>query len=85
MKVRRPTALATAAAAVNADAWVREGDQLSAHNGAQPFTARLTLDVTPELRGRIKVAAFRQGRTVADVLRGLLEREFPGEAARTDG
>ena len=41
------------------------------------FAARLTIDVTPELRGRIKVAAFRRGVTVADMLRDLLAREFP--------
>ena len=34
-------------------------------------------DVAPGLRGRIKVAAFRQGLTVADMLRALFEREFP--------
>jgi hypothetical protein len=44
---------------------------------ADAFTARLTIDVTPELRGRIKVAAFRRGATVADMLRDLLAREFP--------
>ena len=38
---------------------------------------RLTLDITPALRARIKVSAFTQGVTVADLLRGLLEREFP--------
>ena len=37
----------------------------------------LTLDVTPALRARIKIAAFGQGVTVAELLRGLLEREFP--------
>ena len=41
------------------------------------YTARLTLDVTPALRARIKIAAFGQGVTVAELLRGLLEREFP--------
>jgi hypothetical protein len=44
------------------------------------FTARLTIDITPELRGRIKVAAFRRGITVADMLRELLAREFPPTA-----
>ncbi|MCP6379741.1 chromosome partitioning protein ParB, partial [Klebsiella pneumoniae] len=39
--------------------------------------ARLTLDITPAMRSRIKVSAFTQGVTVADLLRGLLEREFP--------
>ena len=41
------------------------------------FTARLTIDVTPDLRGRIKIAAFQRGVTVADMLRELLSREFP--------
>lgn len=44
---------------------------------AEAFTARLTIDITPELRGRIKVAAFGRGITVADMLRDLLAREFP--------
>ena len=46
----------------------------------EAFTARLTIDVTPELRGRIKVAAFRRGITVADMLRDLLIREFAESA-----
>ena len=41
------------------------------------YTARLTVDVTPELRGRIKITAFQRGQTVADMLRDLLAREFP--------
>lgn len=41
------------------------------------FTARLTVDVTSGLRGRIKIAAFQRGTTVADMLRELLAREFP--------
>ena len=44
---------------------------------ASAYTARLTIDVTPELRGRIKIAAFGRGVTVADMLRELLAREFP--------
>ena len=47
------------------------------------FTARLTIDVTPALRGRIKVAAFRRGVTVADMLRDLLAREFPADPGET--
>jgi hypothetical protein len=43
---------------------------------ADTFTARLTIDVTPTLRGRIKVAAFERGLTVADMLRALLEARF---------
>jgi hypothetical protein len=62
-----------------AEAWVRAGDgnDLAALARGEVFTARLTLDVTPALRGRIKVAAFSRGITVADMLRALLEREFP--------
>ena len=41
------------------------------------FTARLTVDVTPGLRGRIKVAAFTRGLTVADMLRAMLAEAFP--------
>ena len=62
-----------------AETWVRKGDGAtngSTANRADTYTARLTIDVTPALRGRIKVAAFRQGITVADMLRALLEQEF---------
>jgi hypothetical protein len=41
------------------------------------YTARLTIDVTPDQRARIKIAAFQRGVTVADMLRELLAREFP--------
>ncbi len=58
--------------------WVLAPETLSARNSeASLFTARLTIDVTPEQRGRIKVTAFRRGQTVADMLRELLAREFP--------
>jgi hypothetical protein len=61
------------------DTWVRARDVNVPKNGtrADHFTARLTIDITPELRGRIKVAAFRRGITVAEMLRDLLSREFP--------
>jgi hypothetical protein len=63
------------------DTWVRTPEPRP-NNGAKaaPFTARLTIDVTPELRGRIKVAAFQRGVTVAEMLRDLLAREFPDNA-----
>lgn len=58
--------------------WIKAPDPLPARGvEAAGFTARLTIDVTPELRGRIKIAAFRRGQTVADMLRALLAREFP--------
>ena len=59
-----------------AEAWVRQGEDADIGKG-DLYTARLTVDVTPALRARIKVAAFTQGTTVAETLRGLLEREFP--------
>lgn len=65
-----------------AETWVRQGDgaaNVSTTTRAEVYTARLTIDVTPALRGRIKVGAFRQGVTVADLLRALLEREFPDQ------
>lgn len=62
-----------------AEAWVRgDGSETLPLSKAERYTARMTIDVTPELRGRIKVAAFQQDVTVAEMLRGLLEREFPG-------
>ena len=50
---------------------------------ASGFTARLTIDITPELRGRIKIIAFQRGVTVADMLRELLAREFPSTSGDT--
>lgn len=44
------------------------------------FTARLTIDVTPDLRARIKIAAFERGVTVAYMLRLLLLKAFPRTA-----
>ena len=60
----------------HAEAWIRQGDTTGIQKG-ELYTARLTLDITPALRARIKVSAFTQGVTVAELLRGLLEREFP--------
>ncbi|WP_371434470.1 chromosome partitioning protein ParB [Polaromonas sp.] len=60
----------------HAEAWIRQGDGADLNKG-DLYTARLTLDVTPALRARIKVSAFTQNTTVAELLRTLLEREFP--------
>lgn len=61
------------------DAWVSAPDATTASAPAKSdgFTARLTVDITPGLRGRIKVAAFTRGLTVADMLRALLTEAFP--------
>lgn len=60
----------------HADAWVRQGEGADIGK-TDLYTARLTLDVTPALRARIKIAAFTRGLTVAEMLRALLEHEFP--------
>lgn len=65
-----------------AEAWVRQGDGENLQKG-DLFTARLTLDVTPAMRARIKVSAFTQGTTVAELLRALLDREFPETRSET--
>ena len=57
--------------------WIKTAESPPRTAEASAYTARLTIDVTPELRGRIKIAAFGRGVTVADMLRELLSREFP--------
>ena len=70
-----------AARPVDPDAWVRAPEPSNATKRAGDiYTARLTIDVTPALRGRIKITAFQRGLTVADLLRDLLAREFPDSA-----
>ena len=64
-----------------ASTWVRQADASEIPAKASIYTARLTIDVTPALRGRIKVVAFRRGITAADMLRELLEREYPEDVA----
>ncbi|WP_439861801.1 hypothetical protein [Pseudomonas sp. MBLB4136] len=59
-----------------AEAWIRQGTAIAPSKAAR-YTARLTLDVTPVLRTRIKLAAFNRGVTVAQLLREVLEREYP--------
>jgi hypothetical protein len=62
-----------------ADAWVHQGEAADIGK-TELYTARLTLDVTPALRARIKIEAFTHGLTVAEMLRALLEQEFPEKA-----
>lgn len=68
----------------DAESWIKTSAAPSRRaNEADAFTARLTIDITPAQRGRIKVAAFRRGVTVADMLRDLLAREFPADAGES--
>jgi len=60
------------------ESWIKAPDrQTQRAYPADDFSARLTIDVTADMRGRIKIAAFQRGQTVADMLRALFEREFP--------
>lgn len=65
----------------DAERWIKAPE--SSVRTATGFTARLTIDVTPGLRGRIKVAAFQRGQTMADMLRDLLTRAFPDSPGDT--
>lgn len=63
-----------------AEAWVRDAEPTPPKADApkaELFEARLTLDISKALRGRIKVAAFQRGITVAEMLRAMLEAAFP--------
>ncbi|MFG1433335.1 hypothetical protein V5F44_20695 [Xanthobacter sp. V2C-8] len=73
----RPARRGFASRPADPEHWIKTADAPPRDRETAGFTARLTIDVTPELRGRIKIAAFRRGQTVADMLRDLLAREFP--------
>ncbi len=77
MNVKQPTR--------QAQEWVKQGSVARASESAsraQIYSARLTLDITADLRRRIKLAALSGGTTVADLLRELLEREFASYSDR---
>lgn len=62
----------------DAETWIRTADApIPRVPDAAIYSARLTIDITPDQRARIKIAAFQRGGTVADMLRELLAREFP--------
>ncbi len=73
----KPFAARPRGAGAGAEAWVRAEQGGGPVERQNPYTARLTIDVTPATRGRIKIAAFARGQTVADMVRALLDREFP--------
>ncbi|ARS50235.1 chromosome partitioning protein ParB [Ectopseudomonas mendocina] len=57
-----------------AETWIRKGAGVD--NGkAERYSARLTLDVTPALRTRIKLAAFDRGVTMAEMQREVLKQQ----------
>ena len=73
----RPARRGFASRPADPDQWIRAAGASPRNDSATGYTARLTIDVTPDQRGRIKIAAFQRGVTVADMLRDLLAREFP--------
>ncbi|MFA5964991.1 MAG: hypothetical protein WC804_13315 [Sphingomonas sp.] len=75
----RPAKAGFASRPGDADRWIKAADVVgSGKVGAVAgFTARLTIDVTPALRQRMKLVAVQRGTTVADMARALFEREFP--------
>jgi hypothetical protein len=66
----------------HAEAWIRQGDADALGKG-DLYTARLTLDITPAMRARIKVSAFTQGVTVADCCAACWSGSFQNTAGRT--
>jgi hypothetical protein len=82
--LRRGFAERPGATTPSADAWVRSEPAAAEPRRADVYAARLTIDVTKALRGRIKMAAFAQGLTVADMLRDLLDRHFPDHSEPSD-
>lgn len=80
----RPSRRGFAARPGDAETWIKVPDAaLARKTENDAFTARLTIDVTPEMCGRIKVAAFTRSVTVADMLRELFNREFPPAAGES--
>jgi hypothetical protein len=71
----RPAKRGFAARPSDPEDWIKSEGRAEAKH--PEYSARLTIDITPDLRGRIKITAFERGVTVADMLRDLLAREFP--------
>lgn len=67
-----------------ADAWVQQNGEAAAVAAlaevavakSEPMK-RFTIDVSEELHKRIKAQCAQRGSKMADVIRDLLEREFP--------
>ena len=62
------------------DSWVRASDRAADRRSSDDFSARLTIDITLALRGRITVSVRRRGLTVAEISWALLAREFSGDS-----
>ena len=64
-----------AARPADPESWIKAPDRHAARGqAAEDYSARLTIDVTTDMRGRIKIAAFRRGVKLVQVERRRLVR-----------
>ncbi len=63
----------------SAEAWINQVREEAAVRSSveKKPTVRFTLDVDTDLHTRMKIECVRQGKKMSDVLRAILEREFP--------
>jgi len=57
----------------------QEFDEHNDKNQQHTKRSRITFDVSPELRRRIKVAAAQSNLSIGDFLSGIIEQELPNE------
>ena len=76
---RKSVAFKKPARPVSAEDWINQVREETAvpPPAAKKPTVRFTLDVDTELHTRMKIECVRQGKKMSDVLRAILEREFP--------
>ncbi|HEX2136231.1 MAG TPA: plasmid partition protein ParG [Microvirga sp.] len=75
--MQKPAGLKIPKAADPAEAWVRNRQhEVSAPAPVEPMK-RFTIDVPVSLHTRIKTQCAMRGVKMADVLRELMDREFP--------
>lgn len=79
MNGRRQDNRAFAARPRSADAWITATEARAPQARRNANTARLTIDVAPQLRQRLKLAALQRGTTLADLVRDLLVQAFPDD------
>lgn len=72
---KKTIAFAKPVTPANPDSWVQERVQ------PPVATKRFTVDVPAPLHRRVKLTCVERGLNMADVVRDLLEREFPEKAS----
>ena len=79
-KVTMKMPLNVAKPAEAAEAWVANRESATVTTLVQPAEKmkRFTIDVSESLHKRIKMECAARGTKMADVIRDLLEQEFPG-------